>query len=119
MSESRGGSGAGGGASAPSAPSAPSAGARYLLVRRSQEEEGGLSCARYDAEIATAAVSYRAELLLREDGSFELAPVGEPAPEELQKALGMFAKLTARGAPARRTEGVPVWPARVTRWRPA
>lgn len=103
---------------------APSAGARYLLVRRSQEAQGGQACARYDATVTTAEAIYRAELLLREDGSFEMTPVLDAAadapalPEPLAKALGMFAKLTARGAPSRRTEGVPLWPARVTRWRP-
>lgn len=101
-------------------PGAPSAGARYLLVRQSQDEQGGLACARYEATVTTADATYRAELLLREDGGVELAAGegGAALPEALAKALGMFAKLTARGAPSRRAEGVPLWPARVTRWRP-
>lgn len=109
---------------------APSAGARYTLERRSQSEaaEGAASgaaagaavgsSARYDATIATPAITYRAELTLRDDGEVTLAFVGDKAPEAFEKALAMFAKLTARSAPARREEGVPVWPARVTRWRP-
>lgn len=101
----------------------PSAGARYTLERRSQSEptEGaapGGSSARYDATIATPAATYRAELTLRDDGEVTLAFVGAAPPEAFEKALAMFAKLTARSAPARRDEGVPVWPARVTRWRP-
>jgi hypothetical protein len=96
---------------------APSAGARYVLERHATGEKDGLAYADYTAEIATPTVTYRAALTLREDGTFDLAPLGEPAPEALHKTLAMFAKLTARSAPARRTEGVPVWPARVTRWR--
>lgn len=99
---------------------APSAGARYTLERRSQSEpsEGGGSSARYEATIATPAITYRAELTLRDDGEVTLAFIGDAPPESFEKALAMFAKLTARSAPARRDEGVPVWPARVTRWRP-
>lgn len=78
----------------------------------------GLASARYTGEIATPSVTYRADLLLREDGTFDLTWVGEAAPESMHKQLSMFAKLTARSAPARREEGVPIWPARVTRWRP-
>lgn len=109
----------------------PSAGARYTLERRSQSEPsegaapGGASgaspsgsSARYDATIATPAATYRAELTLRDDGEVTLAFVGDAPPEAFEKALAMFAKLTARSAPSRREEGVPVWPARVTRWRP-
>jgi hypothetical protein len=104
----------------PSPPSAPSAGARYTLERRGAATDApdSASSARYDATITTPDVTYRAELLLHDDGTFELAFVGAAAPEPLHKALAMFAKLTARAAPARRTEGIPVWPARVTRWRP-
>lgn len=102
---------------------APSAGARYTLERRSQSEptEGAGpagSSARYEATIATPAATYRAELTLRDDGEVTLAFIGDAPPESFEKALAMFAKLTARSAPARRDEGVPVWPARVTRWRP-
>lgn len=96
---------------------APSAGARFLLERHTSGEKDGLAYADYTAEIATPTVTYRAALTLREDGTFDVAPLGDPAPEELQKTLAMFAKLTARSAPSRRTEGVPLWPARVTRWR--
>ncbi len=104
---------------------APSAGARYTLERRPPSEPAGAatqdaqdSSARYDATIATPAITYRAELTLRDDGEVSLTFVGDKPPEPFEKALAMFAKLTARSAPARREEGVPVWPARVTRWRP-
>jgi hypothetical protein len=105
----------------PVSTSAPTAGARYTLERvgTSADAPDSATSARYTATIATHAIKYLAELTLHEDGTFELAFPASPAPPEaLQKALGMFAKLTARSAPARRTDGVPVWPARVTRWRP-
>jgi hypothetical protein len=54
------------------------------------------------ATIATPGVTYVAELMLHDDGTFELAFVGDDAPEPLHKALAMFAKLTARAAPPAR-----------------
>jgi hypothetical protein len=94
---------------------APSAGARFVLERRAVSAG---AFAVYDASIATAEVTYRADATLHDDGTVELFAVGEPAPAALMEKLTMFAKLTARSAPSRRAEGVPVWPARVTRWRP-
>jgi len=105
----------------PGASTLPSAGARYTLERRGTAADApdAAPSARYDATIATPDVTYVAELMLHDDGTFELTFVGDAVPSEgLQKALAMFAKLTARSAPARRADGVPVWPARVTRWRP-
>jgi hypothetical protein len=93
----------------------PSTGARFVLERRATS---AAASAVYDASIATAEVTYRAEATLHDDGTVELLAVGEPAPVALMEKLAMFAKLTARSAPARRIEGVPTWPARVTRWRP-
>ncbi len=104
----------------PTGPAAPSAGARYTLERRgtASDAPNEATSARYDATIATPELTYEAELTLHEDGTFEMAFLGAAPPEALQKALGMFVKLTARSAPSRREDGVPVWPARVTRWRP-
>ncbi|MEZ4361150.1 MAG: hypothetical protein R3B48_13275 [Kofleriaceae bacterium] len=93
-----------------------SAGARFTLLRCAP---GSDAAARYDATIQAGEASYRAELTLRDDGTVEAQPLGEPAPAALWDKLIMFARLTARGAPSRRAEGVVVWPARVTRWRPS
>ena len=69
----------------------------------------------YRAAIYTPTATYEGTASLREDGSAEVVIAG--APDELVDALRMLAKLTARGAGARRTDGMPVWPARVLRWR--
>lgn len=94
---------------------APSAGARFVLERRSAEVG---AYAIYDVSIATTEVTYRATATLHDNGSVEFEAVGSPAPADLMDRLVMFARLTARSAPARRVEGVTTWPARVTRWRP-
>ena len=70
--------------------------------------------ARYRAEIVTAEATYTGAATLGEDGAVELAI---DAPAELADMLAMIAKLTARGAGKRREDGMPVWPARVLRWR--
>lgn len=90
----------------------PRDGARFLLERTS---DGGAR-ATYRAAIYTPDAVYASTATLDEDGGVELAPTG--APGDLDDRLAMFAKLTARGAAKRRGDGLPPWPARVTRWRP-
>lgn len=86
-------------------------GARYLLERGAHDD----ARAEYACAITTQDQEWRTTAVLRDDGSFELAPC--PAPAELVAMLEMFAKLTARGAAQRRDEGLITWPARVQRWR--
>ena len=86
--------------------------ARFLLEL---VQDTGAS-ASYRAAIATAGTTFDGTATLRDDGSVELAIAG--AGDALVAKLQMFAKLVARGAAKRRDEGMPVWPARVTRWRP-
>ncbi|HTR54026.1 MAG TPA: hypothetical protein VMJ10_25205 [Kofleriaceae bacterium] len=86
----------------------PTEGARLLLERTG---DGG----EYRAAIYTPAATYEGTATLHEDGGADVAIAG--APDELVDALRMLAKLTARGAAARRADGMPVWPARVLRWR--
>lgn len=93
-------------------PLTPASGARFLLERTG--EDGAR--ATYRATIYTPGAAYASTAILDDDGGVELAPTG--APEGLDAALAMFAKLTARGAAKRRREGLPPWPARVLRWRP-
>jgi hypothetical protein len=90
----------------------PTSGARFLLELAGEDGPR----ATYRAAIYTPDAAYTSAATLAEDGSVELAPTGAPA--ELDEMLGTFAKLTARGAAKRREDGLPVWPARVLRWRP-
>jgi hypothetical protein len=72
--------------------------------------------ATYRAAIYTPDAVYASAATLSDDGGVELVPTG--APDALDDALAMFARLTARGAARRREDGMPPWPARVLRWRP-
>jgi hypothetical protein len=92
----------------------PTAGARFLLER--DGDPGEAARASYRATIFTPTTEHAGRVQLGDDGSVELAATGAPA--ELDAALAMFAKLTARGAAKRREDGLPAWPARVLRWRP-
>ncbi len=103
-----------------SEPTEPSTGARYLLeLREARVDAGGtLASAHYRVTITAADAVYRAIAELRDDGSAELIEEALPAPADLRAQVLVFARLTARGAPSRRAEGLPEWPARVQRWRP-
>ena len=89
----------------------PTAGARFLLERMSDDG----ARATYRASIYTPGAVYASTAVLAEDGGVELPPTG--APVELDEALAIFAKLTARGAAKRRDDGLAPWPPRVMRWR--
>ncbi|MEZ4368076.1 MAG: hypothetical protein R2939_17615 [Kofleriaceae bacterium] len=93
----------------------PQDGARFLLERVGA---GTPAEAAYAATIytPTEAFAYRARLAA--DGEVTLEPIAAAAPAALEDALRMFARLTARGAPARAADGLGAWPARVLRWRP-
>jgi hypothetical protein len=69
----------------------------------------------YRATIFTPDAEHATTATLADDGAVEVAPSG--APDELDAALAMFAKLTARAAAKRREDGLPAWPQRVLRWR--
>jgi hypothetical protein len=90
----------------------PTSGARFLLQRT--RDDGAR--ATYRAAIYTPEATYASTAILADDGAVELPPTG--APGDLDDALAMFAKLTARGAAKRREDGLPAWPKRVLRWRP-
>lgn len=89
----------------------PTAGARFLLERTSESGDR----ATYRAVIYTPDAEFSSTAELREDGTFEVPSTG--ASQDLQDDLAMQAKLLARGVAKRREEGLPVWPARVLRWR--
>jgi hypothetical protein len=89
----------------------PTEGARFLLERLTDDG----ARASYRASIYTPDAAFTTTATLADDGTVELAATG--APEGLDDMLAMFGKLTARGAAKRRSDGLPVWPARILRWR--
>ncbi len=91
--------------------SRPETGARFLL----ELERADGPRATYRATVFVPDAEYAASAQLTEDGTVALAPTG--APGDLDEMLAMFAKLLARGAPKRRTDGLPPWPQRLLRWR--
>ena len=88
----------------------PTEGVRLLLERHREDAAG----AAYRAAIYTPTASYEGLATLRDDGS---VTISVEAPAELVEMLTMAARLLARGAVARREEGLPAWPARILRWR--
>jgi len=94
-------------------PRTPTAGARLLLERIADAEQAGPT-ASYRAAIFTPHATFEGHAELADDGSVTLAIAGEP---EYRAELEMLAKLTARAAAKRRSDGLPPWPARILRWR--
>ena len=91
----------------------PTDGARYLLERDDQADDG--PSARYRVAIYTRDAVFTGVATLGDDGSVELAQIG--APEELFGRLVVIAKLVARDAARLRGDGLPAWPQRILRWR--
>ena len=87
----------------------PTAGARYLL----ELERVDGAQAVYRTTIFTPDAEYSGTATLGEDGSVSVTPTGSP----LDDTLVMLARLTARGAPKRKEDGLPTWPQRLLRWR--
>lgn len=94
-------------------PLTPTAGARFLLERISGADETG-SHASYRAAIFTPTETVEGRAELADDGSVTLAMPGDP---QYVSELEKLAKLTARSAAKKRSDGLPPWPARVLRWR--
>lgn len=88
----------------------PTEGVRVLLEREREEPAG----CRYRVQLFTPDATYAGAATLGEDASVALEL---DAPTALVEIATMFAKLTARGAAGRREDGLPVWPARILRWR--
>jgi hypothetical protein len=97
-------------------PLAPAHGARFVLERIGAPADDAAS-APYAASVITANARADYDATLGDDGAVSLSARGPRATDELEQTLAMIAKLVARGAPARRAEGLPAWPARITRWR--
>lgn len=88
----------------------PTQGARFLFERASEDAAG----ARYRVAVFTPDATFAGTASLGYDGSVALALEG---PADVAAAAEMFAKLTARAAQKHRDDGLPPWPARITRWR--
>jgi len=93
----------------------PAHGARYVLEREDATEDGTRAVYRGEVVTAEAAIAYRVEM--SDDGGVILKAVHDAALSDQEAMLSMIARLTARGAAARRADGLQPWPARVTRWR--
>jgi hypothetical protein len=94
-------------------PLRPTAGARFVLELDREEP----ARARYRAAVITPDARADYDAALDDGGGVALAPRGAPATADQEEMLAMIAKLVARGAAARRADGLAPWPARVTRWR--
>jgi hypothetical protein len=94
-------------------PLAPEAGARFLFDLASDDG----ATARYRAAVLTPDERFDYDAVLGDDGSVAMTERGAAAPQALEDALRMIARLTARSAPKKREDGLPPWPHRVLRWR--
>lgn len=91
----------------------PTAGAR-LLLERIGASDATAPIAKYRAAIFTPTATFEGSAELAESGTVTLAIAAD---SEYVAGLEMLAKLTARAASKRRSDGLPPWPARVLRWR--
>lgn len=89
----------------------PARGARFRLDRTADHG----ARAEYAVTIALPDRAWSGTAELADDGAVRVAVADAPA--DLVATAEMFAKLTARGAAQRRTDGLVAWPARVIRWR--
>lgn len=93
----------------------PTEGARFLLQLDGVDEDGAR--ARYRAWVLTPGESFEYQATLGDDAAVEVRAVGAAAAAELTTMLTTIARLTARAAAGKRTDGLPPWPHRVMRWR--
>ncbi len=93
----------------------PTEGARLVLELETADGEGGGARYRGWVIVTTAAWPYRIEL--RAGAEPALTAVGDAAPDDLEAALAMIARLTARAAGKKGADGLTPWPHRVQRWR--
>lgn len=91
----------------------PAEGARYLFERRLVTEEG----ATYDGAIFTPDARFDYEVSMSMSGEYQLTPAASPAPKDLEKRLGNFARQLARASKGKSEDGLEPWPHRVLRWR--
>jgi hypothetical protein len=94
-------------------PLAPTAGARFVL----ELDREDAARATYRAAVITPDARADYDAALDDGGGVALIARGTPASAEHEEMLQMIAKLVARGAAGRAADGLPPWPARITRWR--
>ncbi|MGE0550883.1 MAG: hypothetical protein AB7O24_07975 [Kofleriaceae bacterium] len=89
----------------------PTEGARFLL----ELERDASASARYRCSIYTSDAVFTGSVTLDDRGGVELVATG--APVELDDRMRSIAKLVARDAAKRVSDGLPAWPSRILRWR--
>jgi hypothetical protein len=93
----------------------PTEGARFLLERREvamDDAQAAYSCSIFTPETRT---DY--DLLLDLSGNVMVVRGTGSGDPDLEETLLTIAKLLARSAAKKRTDGLPPWPPRVLRWR--
>ncbi|MCB9563046.1 MAG: hypothetical protein H6708_21785 [Kofleriaceae bacterium] len=93
----------------------PSAGARLRLERAWVSDDGAR--ARYRAAVLTPDAEFPYDLELAADAEPQVTATATAAPPELEAALTMLARLTARGVAKRVADGLAPWPPSLLRWR--
>lgn len=93
----------------------PTAGARFLLELERAAPDGRTAAYRAWVITPDATWAYAAALVAGAEPA--LTADGVAAPAELEAALTMIARLTARSAGAKGEDGLAPWPQRVLRWR--
>lgn len=94
----------------------PETGARYLLERRSVEDDDQVAV--YQASVFTPSQRMDISARMHMDGSVELE--GDAAAilgERYAKRMLAHARQVARSAANRSGDGLPPWPQRILRWR--
>ncbi len=94
----------------------PSDGARFLLVWDSSAPEGDI--AHYQGSIYTPGERFDYEIILGMDGKSKLSPNTKTAEPHLERKLATIARVIARNAAQKRSQGLAAWPPRILRWRP-
>jgi len=93
----------------------PSQGVRLLFERTHASDDR--MRAEYRAVVFTPDDRFEYSAAMALDGSFELVPGARPAAEEHADKLAVVAKLIARSAARKQSDGMEPWPHRVLRWR--
>lgn len=93
----------------------PTEGARFLLEREALGADG--ASARYRAWVIVPDTRWAYAVALVAGAEPALTALAAAAPAELEAALAMIARLTARSAAKKDDDGLAPWPHRVLRWR--
>ena len=93
----------------------PSDGARFLLVQ--DQGSSQQDSVNYKASIYTPSDRFDYQVSLSLEGMSKLNPGERTADPHLERKLGTIARIVARDAARRHSQGIAPWPARILRWR--